>query len=218
MHSSYFILSVLQWDCMSFVFYVGMREKAPSLCCVWQTCFEELCVCVCVGDGWLKQPHLARVRLSGLWGWVWLHTCCALSNHHRHSRTMHHCLQTVQLTGFQHRHPASLCLEEHRKPLRWWWWWWWWWCSTSIVPTVFPLCLFESVLVAVVAYRRSRARWTWCGTRWCASWLQWASGTLPSWSSNCPRCTETWPLQRERGRFRTQAKWFFWWSLLNTLC
>ena len=30
--------------------------------------------------GWLKQPHLARVRLIGLWGWVKLHTCCILSN------------------------------------------------------------------------------------------------------------------------------------------
>ena len=25
-------------------------------------------------DGWLRQPHLARVRLSALWGWVELHT------------------------------------------------------------------------------------------------------------------------------------------------
>ena len=29
---------------------------------------------VCVGDGWFEQPHLARVRLIGLWGWVRLHT------------------------------------------------------------------------------------------------------------------------------------------------
>jgi hypothetical protein len=36
---------------------------------------------VCVDEGWLKQPHLARVRLIGLWGWVRLHSCCALSNH-----------------------------------------------------------------------------------------------------------------------------------------
>ena len=30
---------------------------------------------VCVHDGWLKQLHLARVRLIGLWGRVRLHTC-----------------------------------------------------------------------------------------------------------------------------------------------
>ena len=29
---------------------------------------------VCVEDGWFEQPHLARVRLIGLWGWVRLHT------------------------------------------------------------------------------------------------------------------------------------------------
>ena len=33
-----------------------------------------------VEAGWLKQPHLARARLIGLWGWVKLHTCCILSN------------------------------------------------------------------------------------------------------------------------------------------
>ena len=37
-------------------------------------------VCVCVVDGWFKQPHLARVRLIGLWGRVRLHTCYALSH------------------------------------------------------------------------------------------------------------------------------------------
>ncbi|CAL8243409.1 unnamed protein product [Lota lota] len=35
---------------------------------------------VCVDDGWFKQPHLARVRLIGVWSWVRLHTCCTLSN------------------------------------------------------------------------------------------------------------------------------------------
>ena len=29
---------------------------------------------------WFKQPHLARVRLIGLWVWVRLHTCCTLSH------------------------------------------------------------------------------------------------------------------------------------------
>jgi len=36
----------------------------------------------------VKQTHLARVRLIGLWGWVGLHTCGALSNQahpHTHS-------------------------------------------------------------------------------------------------------------------------------------
>jgi hypothetical protein len=32
-----------------------------------------------VDDGWFEQPHLARVSLIRLWGWVRLHTCCALS-------------------------------------------------------------------------------------------------------------------------------------------
>ena len=35
---------------------------------------------VCVDDGWFKQPHLARNRLIGLWGWVRLHTCSTLRN------------------------------------------------------------------------------------------------------------------------------------------
>jgi hypothetical protein len=30
---------------------------------------------VCVDDGWLKQPHLARVKPIRLGGWVRLHTC-----------------------------------------------------------------------------------------------------------------------------------------------
>ena len=30
--------------------------------------------------GWFNQPHLARVRRIGLWGWLRLHTCFALSN------------------------------------------------------------------------------------------------------------------------------------------
>ena len=36
---------------------------------------------VWVDAGWFQQPHLARVRLIGLWGWVRLHTCCALTHH-----------------------------------------------------------------------------------------------------------------------------------------
>ena len=32
------------------------------------------------GDGWFKQPHLGKVRLIGLLDWVWLHTCCTLTN------------------------------------------------------------------------------------------------------------------------------------------
>ena len=32
------------------------------------------------GWGWFKQPHLARVRLIGLWGWVRLHTCWTFCN------------------------------------------------------------------------------------------------------------------------------------------
>ena len=42
--------------------------------------FQKALCGVCVVDGWLKQPHLARVRLIGLCGWVRLHTCCTLSN------------------------------------------------------------------------------------------------------------------------------------------
>ena len=32
---------------------------------------------VCVYDGCFKQPHLGRVGLTGLWGWVRLHSSCA---------------------------------------------------------------------------------------------------------------------------------------------
>ena len=35
---------------------------------------------VCLDEGWLKQPHLAQVRPSGLWGWLRLHSWCALRN------------------------------------------------------------------------------------------------------------------------------------------
>ena len=35
---------------------------------------------VCSSDVWFNQPHLARVRLIGLWDRVRLHTCSALSN------------------------------------------------------------------------------------------------------------------------------------------
>ena len=34
---------------------------------------------LCVVDGWFKQLHLARITLVVLWGWVRLHTCCALT-------------------------------------------------------------------------------------------------------------------------------------------
>ena len=37
---------------------------------------------------WFNQPHLAGVRLIGLWGWVRLHTCCALSNQWNHHTMM----------------------------------------------------------------------------------------------------------------------------------
>ena len=33
----------------------------------------------CVDDGHFREDHLAQVRIIGLWGWVRLHTCCALS-------------------------------------------------------------------------------------------------------------------------------------------
>ena len=36
---------------------------------------------VCVDDGWFMQPHLTRVSLIGLWGWVRLRYGCALRNH-----------------------------------------------------------------------------------------------------------------------------------------
>ena len=45
-------------------------------------CVFVLC-CYCAwgrGEGWLKQPHLAQVRLIGLWGWGRLHTCGTMSN------------------------------------------------------------------------------------------------------------------------------------------
>ena len=35
---------------------------------------------VCVDDGWLKQPHLARVRLIEPWGWVGQYISSALSD------------------------------------------------------------------------------------------------------------------------------------------
>ena len=37
----------------------------------------RLVECVCVIDSWFRQPHLARVRLVRLWGWVRRHTCGA---------------------------------------------------------------------------------------------------------------------------------------------
>ena len=32
--------------------------------------YWHILLCVCADDGWLQQPHLARVTLIGLWGWV----------------------------------------------------------------------------------------------------------------------------------------------------
>ena len=35
---------------------------------------------VCVVDGWFEQPHLTRITLIVLRGWVRLPTCCALTD------------------------------------------------------------------------------------------------------------------------------------------
>ena len=77
---------------------------------------------MCVDDGRFKQPHLAPVRLIGLWGWVTLHTCtisnqCAphlnISTHVQgetllHSNIKHRVVyQPYNKTCFQHHNPSS---------------------------------------------------------------------------------------------------------------
>ena len=55
---------------------IGTPGAAPS----WARVSRFLdgdCGSVCVVDGCLEQPHLALVRLLGLWGWLTLHTCAA---------------------------------------------------------------------------------------------------------------------------------------------
>ena len=35
---------------------------------------------VCGVESWLRRPQRARVRLIGLRGWEWVHTCVAFGN------------------------------------------------------------------------------------------------------------------------------------------
>ena len=89
-----------------------------------------------VVDGWLKKPHLLRVTLIGLWGWVKLHTCRALSNQcaqviiTTHTQeallagsTDHHLYESLSSNSTINRLPTSpACVSVWRspqKPPRW---------------------------------------------------------------------------------------------------
>ena len=89
-------------------------------------------------DGWLKQPHLAWIRLIGLWGRVRLHTRCAARRQYRHVHSGKTCpwqhgspsscaivTQTIYILSILstiNRSPTSssckLVMEEHRYATR----------------------------------------------------------------------------------------------------
>ena len=79
---------------------------------------------MCSAEVWFNQPHLARVRLIGLWGWVRLHTCCALSNQWNH-HTMMICVLC----------PATVFVVFV------------WLCVVQVLLQVFDLCLCEDVVI-----------------------------------------------------------------------
>ena len=66
------IIHVTLWPFIIMLLYGVWNMKLAIWSSLPET--ERGSVCVCVNDGWLKQPHLARGRLIGLWGWSRLHT------------------------------------------------------------------------------------------------------------------------------------------------
>ena len=94
-------------EIITLFFKMNSWPLIPSLICPGHICpwhisnvfVESVC-------GWwrFKQSHLAWVRLIGLWGWVRLHTCCALAN------------QCAQVSHTHTRTHAPLSFILHNKP------------------------------------------------------------------------------------------------------
>jgi len=119
-------------NCHQVYFILPPRIVLQNCLCAHNKSQLNLIVeCVCVAGGWSKQPHLARVRLIRVWGWVrLLHTCGAhwanqgtQVKNHTQTHTVPPALPTNYCISTINRLPSSPCvlvLEEPWKIMTMW--------------------------------------------------------------------------------------------------